>query len=548
MNSDQDSFPARALRPSHSADRLQSEWMGKLKNDAEHAFRRILHRATYWPIAGLLLFVLLLTAMIGYLVNVMMWVDYTNHIIAAGLDVEQKLLDVQTGTRGYFLTFDREQLQTAVDNRPAVPAAIGELKKLVAHNPGQLERAKRLEITTDQWLTDTDSTLATAQATHQPPSPVRLKARLRLFEDIRGQLGEFQAIEYALRDERTARAIHLAIAVLGGAVGLAVIIGVWQALATRRGLQEVTGKFREALETNERRAEQIRQVVLELDIELKAVAEIQRSLLPMKLPNIPTLQLAASYQTSRRAGGDYYDFFRLPEDDAVPAEQARWGILIADVSGHGTPAAVLMAVTHAIAHGIERPLDRPSKLLEFVNDRLCTGYTVENTAFVTAFFGIYDPASRTLEYSSAGHNPPRLLRAKTGKFISLEDAQALPLGIMAGEHYPDASIRLEEADTLVLYTDGWTEARPVGSTDLFGEERLDEIFLTRRDLDPTAIMEQALADLDHYTQHQPPLDDRTLLILRAAPRGHQDGERTVSIGANPPTLLENVDTLTPAST
>ncbi len=86
-----------------------------------------------------------------------------------------------------------------------------------------------------------------------------------------------------------------------------------------------------------------------VDYEMKVVADIQRSLLPMQMPSIPTLSLAAHYQTSHRAGGDYYDFFPLPD--------GKWGILIADVSGHGTPAAVLMAVTHSLAHTLPRPAD-----------------------------------------------------------------------------------------------------------------------------------------------------------------------------------------------
>src|SRR5207253_1299364 len=87
-------------------------------------------------------------------------------------------------------------------------------------------------------------------------------------------------------------------------------------------------------------AEELRQAYEAVDRELVAVADIQRSLLPAKLPKIPTMDLAAHYQTSRRAGGDYYDFFPLAE--------GKWGIIVADVSGHGTPAAVLMAITHCI--------------------------------------------------------------------------------------------------------------------------------------------------------------------------------------------------------
>ena len=135
-----------------------------------------------------------------------------------------------------------------------------------------------------------------------------------------------------------------------------------------------------------------------VDRELHRVAEIQRSLLPKVLPEIPKLSVAAHYQTSQWAGGDYYDFFEL--------SGGKWGLLIADVSGHGTPAAVMMAITHAVAHSHPGDPEPPSALLEHVNDRMTRLYTADGAAFVTAFYGIYDPATRALTYASAGHNPP----------------------------------------------------------------------------------------------------------------------------------------------
>ena len=139
--------------------------------------------------------------------------------------------------------------------------------------------------------------------------------------------------------------------------------------------------------------------------ELKVVADIQRSLLPQVLPKIPTLELAAYYRTSRWAGGDYYDFFPLPD--------GRWGILIADVSGHGTPAAVMMAITHSLAHACPGPRTR-RPLCSGMSTGAFDRYTASNEVFVTAFYGVYDPAKRTLTYSSAGHNPPRLKRCGDG--------------------------------------------------------------------------------------------------------------------------------------
>src|SRR5207244_896716 len=120
-------------------------------------------------------------------------------------------------------------------------------------------------------------------------------------------------------------------------------------------------------------SEEVKRAYEALDQELMVVADMQRSLLPRTLPQIPTLELAAHYQTSRRAGGDYYDFFALPG--------GLWGILIADVSGHGTPAAVMMAVTHSIAHTHSGPPTPPGELLAFINRNLHARYTNDSGSF-----------------------------------------------------------------------------------------------------------------------------------------------------------------------
>jgi phosphoserine phosphatase RsbU/P len=238
-----------------------------------------------------------------------------------------------------------------------------------------------------------------------------------------------------------------------------------------------------------------------VDRELKVVADIQRSLLPTKLPDIPTLDLAAHYQTSTRAGGDYYDFFSLPD--------GKWGILVADVSGHGTPAAVIMAVTHSIAHMHTEPPIPPSRLLQFVNRHLAARYTGGSGTFVTAFYGIYDPMARTISYASAGHPPPRVNRC--GQMRALTGASSLPLGIEANECYHDRTDRLESGDCLIIYTDGITEAKnPQG--ELFGEHRLDTAACCRASAQVT--VDSILAELDRFRAGRPLADDRTLLVAR----------------------------------
>lgn len=235
--------------------------------------------------------------------------------------------------------------------------------------------------------------------------------------------------------------------------------------------------------------------------ELKVVADIQRSLLPKSIPPIPNLSVATFYQTSQWAGGDYYDFFSLPD--------GKWGLLIADVSGHGTPAAVLMAVTHSLAHGFPGPHDPPSALLTKVNQQLSTLYTAHNEAFVTAFYGIYDPRTRRLSYSSAGHNPPRLMRCSRSTIESLEHAQSLPLGLVADEVYEDSTLILRPGDQLALYTDGITDAiAPDGR--MFGIERLDAV-LSRCGGTAQSLVDDVINEVKAFTLGEPAADDQTLL-------------------------------------
>jgi sigma-B regulation protein RsbU (phosphoserine phosphatase) len=247
-----------------------------------------------------------------------------------------------------------------------------------------------------------------------------------------------------------------------------------------------------------------------LDRELQVVGEIQRSLLPEALPKIPGFEVAAFYQTSARAGGDYYDFF--------PLANGGWGIFIADVSGHGTPAAVLMAITHAIAHAQPGAHTPPAQLLSYLNDHLVRSYTRGGT-FVTAFYAVLDPKSRTLTYSSAGHNPPRLLRAANDRITALDKDGALPLGIDTDQHYGQATVTLERGDLLLLYTDGITEAMAPaanGARELFGVERLDKLMLSFCKNSTEDCLSRIRTAVTDFTANTPPTDDQTLLAIRCS--------------------------------
>lgn len=244
-----------------------------------------------------------------------------------------------------------------------------------------------------------------------------------------------------------------------------------------------------------------------LDQELQVVGAIQRSLLPSHLPAIAGFEIAAHYETSARAGGDYYDFFPLPG--------GQWGLFIADVSGHGTPAAVLMAITHAIAHARPGTHAPPAALLEYLNEQLVRAYTRDGT-FITAFYAVLDPASRRLAYSRAGHNPPRLVRG--GRVQALDAIGALPLGIVGRQTYSEATVALEPGDLLLLYTDGIVEAMAPADSPAagsqFGTDRLDKVLLTCSQSNAQECIDKICAALAEFGAGAAPTDDQTLIAIR----------------------------------
>lgn len=250
---------------------------------------------------------------------------------------------------------------------------------------------------------------------------------------------------------------------------------------------------------------QLEKTYQELERELSAVARMQRSLLPAALPVIPRLDINAYYQPASHAGGDYYDFFELPD--------GKWGFFIGDVSGHGTPAAVMMAVTHCMAHTHPGPASPPGQVLKYLNHQLATRYTNRIESFVTAFYGVYDPQTRRLVYASAGHNPPRVKRCEAGIVIALDKSGGLPLGVLEDAEYNDTSIYLQFGDQIVLYTDGITETHNAAG-EQFGESRVDGV-LSKCGLDSAELMRNLLTAVDDFADGVPAHDDRTLIVLRA---------------------------------
>ena len=251
-------------------------------------------------------------------------------------------------------------------------------------------------------------------------------------------------------------------------------------------------------------SEQLREANEKLDREAATIAEIQRSLLPRSPERTDTLDIAVHYQAAGRAGGDYYDFFPLPDGGH--------GFLLADVSGHGTPAAVLMSITHAIAHLYQGPPGEPSRMLQHLNEQLVARYTSDSGSFVTALYGVYEPGSHRFTYSLAGHPPPRVRHCDDKTIERLPNARNPPLGVMEGVEFDHETLVLRPGDQVLFFTDGLTEARNP-QREFFGMERIDRLLATCH-LDADGLIRAILGELQRFTGSATLEDDLTLIVAR----------------------------------
>lgn len=247
-----------------------------------------------------------------------------------------------------------------------------------------------------------------------------------------------------------------------------------------------------------------------IDREARQVGELQRALLPASLPRIAGLEVAASYEPFGRAGGDLYDLFPLDDRRYAHAnDPVRWCVFIGDTAGHGLAAAVVMVIVQSVMHAHPAGIARPASLLMHANRQLCDKGL---GGFVTAFLGVFEPGRRRLTYASAGHPPPLLRRSLDAPIVSLEEVGSYPLGIEHSETFKEATVQLEPGDTVLLYTDGVTEARDEHD-DLFGQHRLRRVLQDAGE-EPEEMIERLRAAVMAHEHGQRAHDDQTLVVAR----------------------------------
>ncbi len=247
--------------------------------------------------------------------------------------------------------------------------------------------------------------------------------------------------------------------------------------------------FREALEKQK------------MEEELDLAREIQRNLLPQKIPAYNNFDIAAVNVSSKQVGGDYYDIIELDENDCVVA--------IADVSGKGVPASLLMANMQAFLQVICRqnvPLDIATGL---INDLIS-----KNTAdgkFITFFWGVLNDLDKTFKYVNAGHNPPLLIR--DGKISKLEIGGMI-LGVMKTTiPYRSEKIKLIKDDVLVMFTDGISEAMNKKGEE-FSDESLEKLSLELAGGTSENIMNKIQSEVQKFTNGANQSDDLTLVVIK----------------------------------
>jgi sigma-B regulation protein RsbU (phosphoserine phosphatase) len=239
----------------------------------------------------------------------------------------------------------------------------------------------------------------------------------------------------------------------------------------------------------------------QLQAELEVARALQLAILPSAFPARPGCDAAARMIPATTMGGDFYDYIELPDGQI--------GLVIADVSGHGVPAAFFMAVARTNLRELAVRHTDPGECLAQTNDALCAQNPLD--LFVTVFYCILDPKSGVLRYANGGHNPPYVRRA-ADPVEPLNGAGGLVLGAMPGVKYPTHTVQLLRGDRLVLYTDGVTEAfNP--AEELYGAQRLVDEVHVHGSGTPAALVERICQSVTNFAGLAPQSDDITLTVL-----------------------------------
>lgn len=242
--------------------------------------------------------------------------------------------------------------------------------------------------------------------------------------------------------------------------------------------------------------------------DMEQAEQLQRALLPLRLPEIPGYETQAAYRMAQHVGGDYYDVIPVDGNDGL------WVVLVADVAGKGFPAALVMTAIRTAMRLLAPSRRSPVEILQALDDYLAKHHP--GGPFITIACGVIDTNVNTLTVASAGHTPVLHRLTNTGSILRI-NPKGRPVGVQVGEKsgplvLGSQTISLDEGDSVVLYTDGLTEARD-RSGDAFGTDRIEEL-LRFNGSNAAATMDSILSKLNEFSEGGSAEDDVTVLILR----------------------------------
>jgi len=240
--------------------------------------------------------------------------------------------------------------------------------------------------------------------------------------------------------------------------------------------------------------------------DLAVASEIQQAILPRVFPpfpeNVGQIDIAALMNAAKDVGGDFYDFFRIDSD--------RIGFVMADVSGKGIPASIFMAVSRTLIRATGIRGVSAAECISYSNNLLAKESV--NCMFVTAFYGIYNLATGELTYTNAGHNPPVLLK-QSGEAEMLPMSADVVMGALEGYVFSQDTMQIGKGDTLLLYTDGVTEAMDTDYQE-YGEDRMIAALKANSQGSCQQIIDGIRADVKAYAGEAEQSDDITMMAIR----------------------------------
>ena len=240
--------------------------------------------------------------------------------------------------------------------------------------------------------------------------------------------------------------------------------------------------------------------------ELGVAARMQESILPTNFPSDSRYEIHASMTPALEVGGDFYDFFKL--------EDGRTGIVMADVSGKGVPAALFMMVSRTLMKGTAIGESDPAQALAEVNQLLVESN--EESMFVTLFYASFDPETGRIEFANGGHNLPYVVK-RSGEVQQIECDAGVVLAVLPGFEFPGGALELEPGDVVFFYTDGITEAMNEEGEE-FGDDTLARVLAQVAGSDAASFSDKVVEAVRAHAGSAPQSDDITCLCLRYATR------------------------------